>query len=124
MTQARARGEGRIFPRGKLSTLWIAWWADGREYRETARTTDLRVAQRKLRDKLAAKDKGETYVPGAQRVTLGRLADMLSEHHETAGTQSARRIAQCMRHIVEHFGTDRRATKVTYALLEGYVRAR
>ena len=68
--------EGRIFARGKKGILWIAWWDDGREHRESTKSADHRVAERKLRDKLAAKDKGEAVVPGAQRVTVGRLAEM------------------------------------------------
>src|SRR2546429_442539 len=33
-------------------------------------------------------------------------------------------LGECMRHVVEHFGSERRAAKVTYPTLEGYVRAR
>jgi hypothetical protein len=51
--------EGRIFPRGKRRILWIAWWADGRERRESTKSTDHRVAERKLRNKLTAnRDRG------------------------------------------------------------------
>jgi integrase len=124
MKPEEPRREGRIFARGKRGTLWIAWWADGCEYRETTRSTDRRVAERRLRDKLAAKDRGEAAAPSFQRVTVGQLADVLREHHEMAATKSRQRIGQCMRHVVEYFGADRRAAKVTYHALEGYVRAR
>src|SRR5438093_12780410 len=92
--QVGPRRQGRIYARGKRGVLWIAWYADGRECRESTKSTNYRVAERKLRDKLAAKDRGETYVPGAQRVTVGRLTEMLGEHHEAAGTKSRQRIAQ------------------------------
>lgn len=116
--------EGRIYPRGKRGVLWIAWYADGRERRETTKSTDYRIAERKLRDKLTAKDKGETYVPGSGRVTLGQLLEALRDHHETQGTKSWRRLEQCTRHLRQHFGADARATKITYAALERYVKAR
>jgi len=64
--------EGRIFARRKRGILWIAW------HRESTKSTDRRVAERKLRDKLTSK--GEAYVPGSQRVTVGELAEMLREH--------------------------------------------
>jgi integrase len=118
------RREGRIFARGKKRILWIAWWADGREHRESTKSSDPRVAERKLREKLAAKDKGEVYVPGAHRVTVGRLAEVLREYHEAAETKSRRRVEQCLQHVVEHFGETRRAIKITYASLEGYARSR
>jgi len=117
-------GEGRIFARGKKGTLWIAWFADQRELRMSTRSTDRRVAERKLREKLAAKDKGEVHIPGAHRVTVGDLARMLREHHESRGTKSRVRIGQCMRHVLDHFGEHRRAARITYASLEAYVGTR
>ena len=120
----RTKREGRIFERGKRGILWIAWWADQREHRESTKSIDRRVAERKLRDKLGAKDKGEAYVPGSQRVTVGQLAQILSEHHEAAGTKSRQRIGQCMRHVVAHFGAEKRTAKLIYPTLEAYVRSR
>lgn len=122
--QAEPRREGRIFARGKRGVLTIAWYADGRECRESTKSTDYRIAERKLRDKLTAKDKGETYVPGSGRVTLGQLLDALRDHHETQGTKSWTRLEQCSRHLREHFGADARAAKIAYAALEKYVKAR
>ncbi len=118
------RREGRIFPRGKKGVLWIAWYADGRECRESTKSTDNRIAERKLRDKLTAKDKGEVYVPGSGRVTLGQLLEALRDHHEARGTRSWRRLEQCSRHLREHFGADARAAKIAYAALEKYVKFR
>ncbi len=116
--------EGRIFARGKRGILWIAWWADGSEHRESTKSVDRRVAERKLRERLTAKDRGEMHAPTSQRVTISRLTEMLRDHHEAAGTKSRRRIEQCMRHVAEYFGPELRSTKVTYAALESYVRAR
>jgi integrase len=123
-SREEARREGRIFARGKRGVLSIAWYADGRECRESTKSTDHRIAERKLRDKLTAKDKGETYIPGSGRVTLGQLLDALRDHHETQGTKSWPRLEQCSRHLREHFKADSRAGKIAYATLEKYVKLR
>jgi len=122
--KAKPRRQGRIFPRGKRGVLWIAWYADAREHRESTRSTDHRVAERKLRDKLTAKDRGETFVPGSGRITLGDLLEALHDHHETQGTKSWRRFEQCSRHLIDHFGSDSRAAKIAYPALEKYVKTR
>jgi integrase len=44
------RGDGRIFKRG--GTWWIAFYVDGREQRESAKTSSEEVAQKYLRRKL------------------------------------------------------------------------
>ena len=124
MKPLEARREGRIFPRGKRGILWVAWYADGNEHRESTGSADYRIAERKLREKLAAKDKGELHVPRSGRVTLGEILDGLRDHHETRGTKSWKRLEQCARHLREHLGIESRAAKLAYASLERYVKAR
>ncbi|OGF10422.1 MAG: hypothetical protein A2W00_08960 [Candidatus Eisenbacteria bacterium RBG_16_71_46] len=119
------RREGRIFARGKRGILWVAWYdCDGHEHRESTKSCDPRVADRKLRARLHAKERGERYVLQARRVTVGDLLDGLREHHEMRGTKSWPRIRQCGEHVAEHFGRDARAERLDYAALEGYVKAR
>ncbi len=120
--QAEPRREGRIFPRGKRGVLWIAWHDARGEHRHSSKSSDPRVADRLLRDKLTAKEKGTRHVP--QRATLGDLLDMLRDHHELAGTKSWPRIRQCAHHVEEHFGREARIVEIDYPALEGYVRAR
>jgi integrase len=104
--------------------LWIAWYADGREHRETTKSTDHRVAERRLRTKLTAKDRGERHVPEARRITVRDLLDMHRDYHESAGTRSWPRLEQCAGHLREHLGADSRAVEITFAGLEKYVQSR
>jgi integrase len=119
------RREGRIFARGKRGFLWIAWYdADGHEQRESTKSTDPRVADRKLRAKLTDKERGVRHVPGARRVTVADLVDGLRDYHESRGTKSWPRFRQAAAHIREHFGDDARAADLDYPALEGYAKAR
>jgi hypothetical protein len=45
------RGDGRIFRRGRI--WWIAYSRNGREYRESSRSTEERVARRLLGKRLS-----------------------------------------------------------------------
>jgi hypothetical protein len=45
------RGDGRIFRRGRI--WWIAYSRSGREYRESSRTMDEKVARKMLQKRLA-----------------------------------------------------------------------
>jgi integrase len=119
------RREGRIWARGKRGILWIQWYdAQGEQRRATTESTDPRVADRMLRDKLAEKERGERHVPRARRATVGDLLNGLRDYHEERATKSRDRIEQSAAHIREHFGDDARAGDITFAALEQYVRAR
>ena len=48
------RGDGRTFRRGRL--WWIAYFRNGREYRESSRSADQGVAQRLLHERLSVQD--------------------------------------------------------------------
>jgi len=52
MNEKRARGDGRIFLRGK--TWWIQYYAHGAQIRESARTADERKALKELRKRVGA----------------------------------------------------------------------
>jgi integrase len=124
MKPEEPRREGRIFPRGKRGILWIAWYDGKGEHRETTGSSDPRVADRRLAKRLSEKHDGKVYHPTAKRLTLGDLVAMLREHHEGKGTKSWRRLEQCTRHLVAHFGADERAADITHRKLKGYVKAR
>lgn len=58
------RGDGRVFRRGRI--WWIAYYRSGREYRESSRATDERVARKMLQDRLS--------IPTRYSITVGDLA--------------------------------------------------
>jgi integrase len=119
------RREGRIFPRGKKGILWIAWYdREGCEQRESTKSRDPRLADRRLRARLDAKDRGERYVPQARRATVAELLRTLRDHHEREGTKSWPRLRQCAAHLLECLGADTRAADINYGTLTKYVKAR
>jgi hypothetical protein len=58
------RGDGRIFRRGRI--WWVAYSRNGREHRESSRSTDEDVAARLLRKRLS--------MPTADSLTIRELA--------------------------------------------------
>ena len=72
------RGDGRIFKRGE--TWWVSFYVDGREQRETAKTSDEGKAQKYLRAKLKevhAHELDPTKPFLAQRDRRRSIADLL-----------------------------------------------
>ena len=74
------RGDGRIFQRG--GTFWIAYYLRGKEYRESAGTSDEKKAQRFLKHRLnevgADQIGAQAFVePKQKRVTVSELLDNL-----------------------------------------------
>ena len=76
-TRKRRPGEGSIFKRtsritGKeLPTWWIAFYVDGKEVRESAKTTDYQVALDLLTQRLAERNEGIYIGPEHERTTVG-----------------------------------------------------
>jgi integrase len=116
--------QGRIYPRGKRGILWIAYYdADGCERRESSRSTDPRQADRLLRQRLVAKERGERYLR-PRRLTLSQLLDGLREHYTTQASRSWPRFSHCCDRLTEHFGAECRISRLDHDALEGYIRAR
>jgi integrase len=122
--EVRPEREGRIYIRGTRGFLWIAWQDASGHHRESTRSRDPRVADRKLRERLNARDRGEAHLPRVASVTLGALLDKQRDYHELKGTKSRARLAQCADHLRERFGVDRRVARIDYDALEKYVRTR
>ncbi len=74
------RGDGRVFRRDRI--WWVAYCRDGKEYRESSRSTDAREARELLRRRLATASSGS--------ISLGDVSErpdiveMLSEHDARA----------------------------------------
>lgn len=123
VARGEPRREGRIFARGRKGVLWIAWHDGDGEHRESTKSTDRRVADKMLRERLKSKEQGTRFVPGARRVSVGQLLVGLREFHEDR-TKSWPRIRQSAAHLHEHFGEGAKATGIDFSALEGYVKAR
>src|SRR5262245_61550547 len=72
-----------------LPTWWISYYVDGKQRRESARTTDLETAQRLLRTRLQALDDGTYVGPDRERATVTGLLDALEDFYAVHGHRSA-----------------------------------
>lgn len=103
--------DGRVYKRGK--TWWVQYSVNGRQYRESAKTTRKESAQAFLRDKMQAIWEGR-FFPDKKRqrdLTIGKLRDKWLD--DKAGKKSIRMDKTRLRVIVEHFGEHRLLATVT-----------
>jgi hypothetical protein len=116
----RERGEGRVYLRGRV--YWIQYGHRGRDYRESSKSTDRKVALKLLRKRLAEIHSGK-HAPAAERVNLADLRQLVEADHLLNGRR-ATRPAQAWRHLENYFDPTTRAVDVTTARLAAYAAAR
>jgi len=119
------RGLGRVYQRGAGRAWWIAYYAGGRDRRESVARAlrkpvgqvTLRDAERLLKHRLAQKARGEILAAPAQRLTVSALMDHYEAHLVTKGVK---RLASIRSHIkaVRRWLGDRRAASLTTATLK------
>lgn len=74
-TKRRARGEGRIYRRGRI--WWIQYCRNGRHMYESSRSENRRAAENLLRQRLGQVAAGVAPLPRAHRITYENLRDSL-----------------------------------------------
>jgi integrase len=84
------RGDGRIFKRKESKAYWIAFYRNGKEIRESAKTESLKQAEKYLRERIAEvrmEARGlHIFIGTAQnRVRINDLLDALVRDHEIRG---------------------------------------
>jgi integrase len=120
------RGDGRIFKRGE--TWWIAFYVDGREQRESARTDHEGTAQKCLRKKLKEVhahelDPAKPFITQRERKrTVSDLMDALKSDFEIRGKWNPQ-IRTNVEHVRSAFGNVR-ATALTAETVDDYIQQR
>jgi integrase len=120
------RGDGRIFKRGE--TWWISFYVDGREQRETAKTSDEGKAQKYLRKKLKEVHAHELdptkpfLTQRERRRTVADLLDALKSDFEIRGIASMQSLSNIKRTRAD-FGMVR-ATALTAEDVDQYIENR
>jgi integrase len=87
----RQHGEGRVYERPGSGNLWIEYWVDGVQYRESSGSPDARVAAGLLKHRIAEKQAsrhGLADFVGPQRTTVAELLDNLLEDYRIRGRKS------------------------------------
>jgi integrase len=128
------RGDGRVFLKagpGRVPRWYVAYYRDGKEYREPAMVADVKAthgkrqaaseaeALRALRHTVRELDRGETVTPDKRRLTVGELLDALLEWMQNQGRRSVAQLAYHVKPVRKFFGKTR-AVAVTTAQVERY----
>jgi hypothetical protein len=102
------RGMGRIFKRGEV--WWISYYVNGKERRESARSSRDTDARRLLRNRLK-QIHGGTYVgPKEERITVDQLLDDLLVHLDNKGAKTVARLKSHLKPLRQFFALDRAST--------------
>jgi integrase len=124
----RERGSGRIFLRG--SVWWISYYLRGREYRESARTSNEHKAKQFLnrrKDEVGADRTGARLFAGPclERILVNELLDDLCDDYKRGGKRRIRRevgpqMLSCLKRVRDYFGS-MRAMEVRTGHVEGFI---
>jgi len=87
-TPTRVRGDGRIFEHPKSRFWHMAFFVDGKEYRE--------------RKRQAETDRGE-FAPKGAKLTVGELLELVQLDYEKKRNRSAGNLVWLTKHLLEHF---------------------
>ena len=98
------RGSGSIYKRGKF--WWIAFYADGKQVCESAKTTDRAKAREKLQEKLGKMAAGEYFV-SAERVLFEELADDMIDDYKANAKRSLKDAERSVKVLRMFFGGQR-----------------
>jgi integrase len=117
------RGLGGIYKRGPV--YWIRYHHRGREYRESARSTDRPDAVRLLRQRLADLTHGRPSGPAEERVTFAEIAAAYIDERGLKGVPPARLAwsKARVRHLSTFFGT-MHALEITTAKMRDFAKTR
>jgi integrase len=112
----RTRGTGSVYRQKRSPYWWIKYYDDGVLHRESTRSTDPRVAEKRLRNRLEKIDRGELIRPRAGRLTLGDLIKRVAEHYALSECKSRPPVTQLLR----FFGSQTRVRDITLERMTEY----
>jgi integrase len=118
------KGQGRIFQRAGSASWWLDYYARGRRYRESARTTERKQAERLLAQRL--REVGADLIgakpfvgPAQERVKINQLLDALEADYKLR-SKATPPVFSHLRAVRQGFG-DSRAIHVTEEAIDRYV---
>ncbi len=126
-SRRRARGEGRIYRRGRI--WWIQFFVYGRQVRESSRSDRKSVAERLLRQRLGEVATGIASPPRAARITYQEIRDALLTDYEVSKRKWLRKKKDGSRYMTEvshldRFFRDYRAVNITTDAIREFTRKR
>jgi integrase len=113
------RGSGSIYK--KRGVYYIAYYANGKQVCESARTTDKAEARRLLQARLGQLAEGRYVGPAAERVTFEELATMILDDYRANGQKSVGDVERRIRCHLRPFFGHKKAHEVTTADVKAYI---
>jgi integrase len=101
---------------------WIAYHVGGKLVRESTHATVKTDAEKLLRARTAAVDRGES--AATLRTTIADLCELVKTDYKNNERRSGREVARCFERLSEHFGASFLARKIDDAAVERYKAAR
>ena len=117
----RSWGSGSLFQRG--TTWWIAYWLNGRLYRESAGTDVKQKAQNLLKDRLMGIH-GGTFDPDCRNTTVADLYEILHNDYTINQKSSIEEVARNWKNHLGPFFGHFKASQVNYQMVGRYVEER
>ncbi|HEY2922034.1 MAG TPA: site-specific integrase, partial [Candidatus Binatia bacterium] len=95
------RGDGCIYPRGNV--LWIAYSFRGQMFRESAHTTDEKVARKVLKQRLKQVERPGFVGPKEDKWTLADMKARIEANYERKQNRSLKTVEYCFKHLEAAF---------------------
>ena len=89
---AERREFGHVFKRKDSSNWWVRYRVNGRTFRESTGSTNVRKAEQLLAKRQAELGIGEFVPPAAKRTTFEDIKGLLLDHFENEGHRSMTRL--------------------------------
>jgi integrase len=112
---------GRVYQRGGV--WWIGYYHDGKEHRESSRSTKRPAAVALLKRRQQETGAGRPHEEAAS-ILLSDLERIIRDDYLLQRRRSGRRLAQLWRHLAAHFGEHEPAIRINGPRLGAYVTAR
>ena len=100
--QRRKRGEGCIYQVNNSVNWYIKYYLGGKYYVEASGSSDRKIAEKILKDRLAKKTLGRL-VPGAAKVTFEDMEQYILDDYKTNGKRSLDRVKISLENLREYF---------------------
>jgi len=120
--------DGVVYRRTGTQTWWMRYWdGAGTRHEESTRTSDWKEAQKRLRERLQARDDNVLeIVRSGEHTTFREWATVFLDHHSKPPLRSAKTHEshqRAVKHLSRAIGS-RTLTEISPGVIEGYLRAR
>ena len=117
----RQRGSGRCWQQPGTKMYTIQYYKDGKRIRESTGTSDKKLAEEKLKDRLAQLRTGAFIDPKIEKIRVSELLEEFFRSQRRDGRKGVKMANSRWKNHIEPFFGRRRATQVTTAVINEYI---